>query len=189
MISESLQAVLHVIDVLEELGIPYHVGGSFASSIHGVPRQTQDLDLVVDMTPALVTLFASRLEKEFYLDLNSIRRAIQRRSHFNLIHLTSGFKVDVFPRGSGAFDRSEFARGRLQKLVNDPPRDVVVKSPEDILLKLQWYRSGGEASDRQWGDIMGIIRTQGDRLDFEYLRYWAEVLEISDLLDRALRIR
>ena len=187
MISEILQVALRVIDALEELGVPYHVGGSFASSIHGVPRQTRDLDLVVDMPPALVPIFAARLESEFYLDVGSIRRAIQQHSHFNLIHLASGFKIDVFPRGPGAFDRSEFNRGALQRLVDEPPREVFVKSPEDTLLrKLQWYRLGGETSDRQWGDILGILRTQGDRLDLEYLRHWAEILEVTDLLERSL---
>ncbi|HEX7183087.1 MAG TPA: hypothetical protein VF756_14690 [Thermoanaerobaculia bacterium] len=135
MISESLQTVLRVSDVLEELGIPYHLGGSFARSIHGVPRQTQDLDLVVDMTPALVPLFASRLDKEFYLDLDSIRRAVQRRRHFNLIHLTSGFKIDVFPRGSGAFDRNEFVRGQLQATVLGIPRGL----PEANVLSVLVY--------------------------------------------------
>jgi hypothetical protein len=188
MISETVQIALQVIQVLEDLEIPYHVGGSFASSMHGVPRQTRDLDLVVDLPQARVPLLVARLQSDFYVDADVIRRAIQRHSHFNAIHVKSGFKIDIFPRGPEPFDRSEFNRGSLQRLVDDPPRDVMVKSPEDTLLrKLQWYRLGSETSDRQWNDILGIIQTQGERLDLDYLRYWADELELSDLLGRALQ--
>lgn len=186
--NESVQIAVRVIDVLEELEIPYHVGGSFASSIHGIPRQTNDLDLVVELPRALVPLFVANLEKEFYLDAEAIQHAIQRHSHFNLIHLTSGFKIDVFLRGPDAFDRKEFARSALERLGDDPPRDVFVKSPEDTLLrKLQWYRIGGESSDRQWNDVLGIVKTQGERLDAEYLSHWAEELGVADLLERAFK--
>lgn len=185
--SDEVQIALGVIGVLEDLQVPYQVGGSYASSIHGVPRQTRDLDLVVDLPLALVPAFVSRLQGAFYLDADSLRRAIQRHGHCNLIHLTSGFKVDLFPRGPEAFDHSEFARGMPHRLVDDPPRDVIVKSPEDtVLRKLQWYRMGGEISDRQWNDVLGILRTQGGRLDHSYLRRWAEALEVADLLERAL---
>jgi hypothetical protein len=186
-VSDEVQIALRVIGVLEDLRVPYQVGGSYASSIHGVPRQTRDLDLVIDLPLSLVPVFVSRLEGEFYLDADAIRGAIQRHGHFNLIHLASGFKVDCFPLGAGPFDRSELARGTAHRLMDEPPRDVIVKSPEDTLLrKLQWYRLGGEVSDRQWNDVLGIVRTQGDRLDLSYLRRWAEILEVTDLLDRAL---
>jgi hypothetical protein len=187
ILGETVQVVLRVIGVLEDLGVPYHVGGSFASSIHGTPRQTRDLDLVVDLPGSRVPDFAARLESEFYLDADAIRRAVARHGRFNLIHLATGFKVDLFARGPGAFDRSEFARGAPQRLVDDPPREVIVKSAEDTLLrKLQWYREGGESSDQQWADVLGILRTQGERLDLAYLRRWAEVLEVTELLDRSL---
>jgi hypothetical protein len=186
MVEPVWRIPLLVIDVLEDLGVRYHVGGSFASSIHGLPRQTLDLDLVADLPLSVVPVFIARLEKDFYLDDEAIRRAIIRHTHFNLIHLASGFKVDVFPPGAGGFDRSELARG-VRFAINDPERTVFIKSAEDILLrKLQWYRLGGETSDRQWNDILGIVRTQGERLDLGYLRRWAGSLEIADLLDRAL---
>jgi hypothetical protein len=185
--NETVAIALRVIEALEDLAVPYHVGGSFASSVHGFPRQTHDLDLVVDLPVSVVPLLVAKLESEFYLDTERIRQAIRRGSSFNLVHLTSGFKVDVFVSGRGAFDRSELSRAAPQHLAEDSPGDVMVKSPEDTLLrKLQWYRLGGETSDRQWTDILGIIRTQGDRLDLEYLRNWAGTLEVEDLLDRAL---
>lgn len=187
MISETIQIALQVIEVLEELEIPYHVGGSFASSVHGFPRQTRDLDLVVDLLPSAVPAFISRLERDFYLDEERIQQAIRRRSSFNLVHLTTGFKVDFFVAGVEAFDRGEIVRAALYRLAEDAPRDVLVKSPEDTLLrKLQWYRAGGESSDRQWNDVLGVVRTQRERLDLSYLLEWSRTLGVSDLLERAL---
>jgi len=187
MTGESIRIALQVIGILEDLAIPHHVGGSFASSVHGFPRQTRDLDLVVDLPASAVPVLVSRLEGEFYLDDERMRQAIRRSSSFNLVHLATGFKVDVFVAGHGAFDRGELERAAAQRLAEDAPRDVLVKSPEDtVLRKLQWYRLGGETSDRQWTDILGIIRTQEDRLDRAYLRKWAGTLEVDDLLERAL---
>ena len=180
---------LQVIAVLESLGVRHHVGGSFASSIHGVPRQTRDLDLVAELMPGHVAPFSARLQADFYLDGETMRRAIERRSHFNLIHHATGFKVDLFISGTGAFDRAEMERAAPYPLGEDPPRSVLIKSAEDTLLrKLAWYRLGGEVSDRQWNDILGIVRTQAGRLDLSYLRTWAPQLEVADLLDRALSL-
>ncbi|HSG38840.1 MAG TPA: hypothetical protein VLE27_04300 [Thermoanaerobaculia bacterium] len=146
------------------------------------------MDLVVDLPHSLVSLLVSRLEGEFYLDVERIHHAIRRHSSFNLIHLSTGFKLDVFLLGPGEFDRLEFERSGPQRIGPDQERKVLVKSAEDTLLrKLQWYRSGGEASERQWTDVLGILKEQGDRLDREYMGQWAEDLGISDLLDRALR--
>jgi hypothetical protein len=187
MICPVWTVALSVIDVLEALGVPYHVGGSFASSIHGLPRQTRDIDLVADLPLLAVPSFVARLGRDFYLDDEAIRRAIERRTQFNLIHLASGFKVDIFLPGPGAFDRNELARSAPFQLAEEPPRIVNVKSPEDTLLrKLVWYRGGGEISDRQWGDVLGIVRTQAERLDLPYLREWAGALGVADLLERAL---
>lgn len=190
MIDDSLQIVLRVVDVLEELGVRYHFGGSWASSIHGVPRQTRDLDLVVDLPPSVVPILTSRLVGEFYLSEERIRQAIERHSSFNLIHLATGFKIDVFLRGPGEFDRLELERSGPQRIGAGQEREVFVKSAEDTLLrKLQWYRLGGETSERQWTDVLGIVKEQGDRLDQTYMRRWAEDLGVSDLLERALEYR
>lgn len=187
LLGQDLQVALRVIETLEELGVPYHVGGSIASSLHGTPRQTRDVDLAVDLPLSAVPALVSRLQGEFYLDDERIRSAIQRKASFNLIHLGTGLKIDMFVRKGEPFDRSEFQRHAPYRLVQDPPRDVMVSSAEDtILRKLHWYRQGNEVSDRQWSDILGVLKAQGERLDQEYLRYWAGELGVDDLLQRAL---
>ncbi len=187
MIPEIVRVALQVIGILEDLGISYHVGGSFASSIHGIPRQTRDLDLAVDLRFGHIRNLVSRLEQDFYVDSDVIASAIRRRGKFNVVHLDSGFKIDMFCSKNDFFDRSVFRRQRLNRLVEDLPQEVMVSSAEDtILRKLEWYKIGGHVSDQQWRDILGVLRIQGERLDLDYLKYWAGELDLTDLLDCAL---
>ena len=180
---DPLQAVL---DALEALDLRYHLGGSYASTIHGVPRQTLDADLVVDLPLELVSYLADRLRSRFYLDEERMRHAVGRKTSFNMIDLSSGFKVDLFVKGDGEFDELELQRSSNAPLPWAKEREVPVKSPEDtVLRKLEWYRDGGEVSDRQWKDVLGILKVQGDRLDGAYLERWAETLEVDDLLRKA----
>lgn len=184
---ETAGALFEVLQVLEDLGLRHHLGGSYASSVHGVPRQTLDADLVVDLDAASIPRIADRLRGRFYLDEERMANAVSRRSSFNLIHLGTGFKVDVFVKREGAYDELELGRSQLAELPERIGRPVPVKSAEDtVLRKLQWFAEGGRVSDRQWSDVLGVLKAQGDRLDREYLATWAEELEIRDLLDRAL---
>jgi hypothetical protein len=184
---DTLRVAILVIDVLDDLGVRYHLGGSVASSVHGVPRQTQDIDLVVELDATHVDALVARLGDAFHVDAESMRSAIRDRISFNLIHFESGIKIDLFPRGDRPFDREEFSRGRFEPLFADSERRVVVKSPEDtVLRKLLWYREGGEVSDRQWTDVLGVVRAQGERLDRSYLERWARELGVDDLLEIAL---
>jgi hypothetical protein len=185
--SQDLTVALRVIETLEDLGISYHLGGSVASSVHGTPRQTRDIDIAVDLPGSAVAALVAGLQREFYLDEERIRAAVQRKASFNLIHLGTGLKIDVFVRRPEPFDQSEFQRQAPFRLVQEPPRDVVVKSAEDIVLrKLLWYRMGHEISERQWSDILGVLKTQGEKLDRTYLARWAEDLQVADLLEKAL---
>ena len=182
-----LAVVLGVIEVLDELGVRYHLGGSFASAVHGVPRQTMDADLVVELDQRSVARLTDRLREGFYVDADLAADAVSRSGSFNAVHLESGFKVDFFVKGTSDFDEVEFRRSELLQVVDDPPRSVYVKSAEDtILRKLQWYVSGGEASERQWRDVLGMIMTVGENLDREHLFKWADSLGLSDVLHRAL---
>jgi hypothetical protein len=179
--------VLGVIDILENLALPYHLGGSVASAIHGVPRQTMDADMVVDLDADRVAPLVALLKDEFYVDSEVAKDAVSRRGSFNAIHLESGFKVDFFVKGDSDFDEAEFNRSELCQILDDPPRTASVKSAEDtILRKLQWYRDGGEVSDRQWRDVLGILLAVDD-LDMGHIEKWAVRLGLQSLLRRALR--
>jgi hypothetical protein len=182
-----LTVVLGVIGILEDLGMRYHLGGSFASAVHGVPRQTMDVDIVVDLDAGLVARLVDRLKNDFYVDSEVAADAVSRRGSFNAIHLESGFKVDFFVKGDSGFDESELERSELQQITDDPPRSVYVKTAEDtVLRKLQWYAAGGGVSDRQWRDVLGVIMTAGEDIDRDYLRGLADRLGLGELLGRAL---
>lgn len=186
-LASGFDVTLRVAKVFERLNIPYLIGGSFASIVHGVVRTTNDADLVADMAAYQVEPFARALESDFYLERDAIHEAVRRRSCFNVIHLASMFKVDVYLRRDRRFDDTQFSR-RIRLSLSGAPEDMAeVASAEDtILAKLEWFRLGGEVSERQWGDVLGMIRTQGDRLDVQYLRRWAASLAVTDLLERAL---
>ena len=164
------------------------IGGALASTIHGVVRTTLDTDIVADLSLEQTQPFAALLAGAFYLDSDTIRRAIRQRSSFNLIHLATMFKVDIFIPKNRPFDRQQLARRQPWTADPDSGRVFYVASPEDtILAKLAWYRLGDEISDRQWRDILGVLAVQGDRLDSAYMRQWAASLGVSDLLGRSLK--
>jgi hypothetical protein len=187
MLPEPIAVMRQVIDVLDTLGVPYLVGGSFASSIYGTYRATADVDLVADLEFEHVTALVKALSGQFYIDEESVRDAIRLRRSFSAIHLTTSFKVDVFIPQQRPYSRMELERRTWQMIWTDPEYAVYLASAEDNLLaKLEWYRLGNEVSDRQWRDILGVIKTQGERLDFAYLRQWAAALDVADLLEKAL---
>ncbi len=185
---EAIRASLDVIRTLEELDVPYLVGGSLASSFHGTPRSTNDADLVADLRLAHVPLLAAALEAEFYLDRVRIRDAVRRRSSFNLIYLATMFKVDVFVLKNDPLAREEMRRRQRVVVDEESGRKIDIASPEDtVLQKIAWFQLGGSASQRQWEDILGVLKVQRDDLDRGYLERWAIHLEASDLLRKALR--
>lgn len=175
--------------VLDSLGIAYAIGGSFASSIHGVARATQDLDLIAAIPPGRINAFVSAFESDFYVDCESVLSAIRLGGSFNLIHMATGLKIDVFPVGSNVLGSQQLKRRRLEQsdILGGAAVVFPVISPEDtILVKLRWYRDGGESSERQWNDLRNIVRVQGSRLNQEYLQEWSREVEVSDLLRRLL---
>jgi hypothetical protein len=187
MLPEQIAVTMLVADALEALGVLYAIGGSFASAVHGVMRATMDVDLVADLREEDIVPFVQALGDAFYVDAEMMREAIGQHRSFNLIHLESMFKVDVFVARPCAFDRAQLARRQLHLLVEEPERRAYVASAEDtVLAKLEWYRMGGETSDRQWRDVLGVIKVQGQRLDRAYLHQMAVDLGVEDLLDRAL---
>jgi len=187
MQGDSTHATLLVTQTLERIGILYAVGGSLASSVHGVMRSTLDVDIVADMRLEHIQPLVAALSKEFYADDEMMSDAIEHQSSFNLIHYETAFKVDVFIRKSRAFDQMQLERRRKSVIATDPEQSVYVTSPEDVILsKLEWYRLGGEVSERQWRDTLGVLKTRAGELDLNYLHKWAQELKVTDLLERAL---
>lgn len=183
---DVVAALTPVLEVLEDLAVPYHIGGSVASSIYGLPRLTLDADVVADLQPGQVRSFVTCLKTEYYVDEDAIRDAIRRRSSFSVIHYGTSIKVDIFILKTRLFDQEELYRSRA-KMLEGSDRPYLVASPEGVILnKLEWYKIGGGVSDRQWKDIQGVLKVQGATLDLDYLRRWAAVLDVSDLLERAL---
>jgi hypothetical protein len=176
---------MQVLDALADLGVAYHLGGSYASSVHGVPRQTRDADVVVDLDESTVRRLGERLRRDFYLDDERLVEAVTQGSSANLIHLATGFKVDLFVKGPHPFDHLELSRSVVAQLPGAEGRAVRVKSAEDtVLRKLWWFQQG--ASERQWTDVLGILKVQRGRLDLEHLERWARELGVGELLQRAL---
>ncbi|MDZ4158954.1 MAG: hypothetical protein U1B80_04100 [Anaerolineaceae bacterium] len=187
MQGDSIRVTLLVTDVFEKLGVQYAVSGSLSSSLHGVMRSTLDVDIVADLRLEHIQPLVAALSPEFYADDEMMRDAIGRHSSFNLIHYETAFKVDVFIPKPRAFDRMQLERRVAAVITTDPERSIHVTSPEDVILsKLEWYRIGGEVSDRQWRDILGVLKTKAGEIDLDYLRQWARQLKVSDLLERAL---
>lgn len=188
MLNEITRITLLVTQTLEQLDIPYAVGGSLASSLHGIMRATLDVDIVADMRFEHILPLATALSQEFYADGEMMRDAINRHSSFNLIHYETAYKVAIFIRKLRPYGRIQLERRQKSVIATDPEQSVYVISPEDtILAKLEWYRLGGEVSDRQWSDMLGVIKTRSDGLDLTYLQKWAVELQVVDLLERALK--
>ena len=180
---ELARTVAHILD---DLGIDYVLGGSLASSLFGEPRATADADLAVRMDDAQTARLLERVRTSFYVPEADARAAVSTHSAFNLVDRDRALKVDIFVLGDTLLDRMQLSR-RILIAIPGTEDSLWVTSPEDqVLRKLDWYRSGGEISDRQWRDIVGILRSRAELLDIEYLQGTAEAVGLSALLARAL---
>jgi hypothetical protein len=182
---EILRVLREVIGAFARLSVPYALGGSMASSVLGVQRSTQDADIAVEPFPGREDDLAACFGPDYYLSLPAVRDANRNRSSFNVIHTTSGFKVDVFVRQDRPFELSAMARRTAISLPDAPEQPVSFFSAEDVILfKLEWFRLGEGVSDRQWADVLGVLKVRADKLDFAYLEKWAAELGVQDLLAR-----
>lgn len=185
-LTEPIAITLELADDFRELGVRYCVGGSLASSLHGIPRATNDVDIVVELKESHVDPFILRLENRFYVPLESLRRAVRTHDAFNLVHLATMLKMDLFVAGNNELNASELERSHRYDVGDG--REIVLASAEDtIIQKLRWYKRGNEVSSQQWRDVLGILRVRGEDLDREYVRKWCARLNLSDLLERVLQ--
>lgn len=180
------EALSRLVSVLTQLEIRYAIVGSLASSARGLQRATADVDLLARLGASQAEGLAAALGKDWYVDSEMAARSVRSGRGFNVIHIPTAQKFDVFPATnefqSGELDRASVIAVRLEETDLQLP----VASAEDIVLaKLSWYRQGGEVSERQWNDVAGLLSRNPD-LDQPYLRYWADRLHIADLLEKAL---
>ena len=184
---DTLKAALAAASILDEMGVRWFLGGSLASSVHGIPRDTFDADIMADLGPQHVKPFLKRLGDAWYADEGAIMQAMQARSSFNLIHFATAMKVDVFLPKLRRFDGGEFARSRKMLVAEGSDVEASVCCAEDIVIaKLEWYRLGGEDSQRQWSDVLGVLRLNDGKLDLELLRTSAEEVGVVELLKKAI---
>jgi hypothetical protein len=183
---DIIKALDKVVECFNRLGITYYIGGSVASSAYGMARATMDVNLVANIKISQVDRLVESLEADYYVSVEMIRDAIQRRASFNLIHLETMIKIDVFVVKDRPYDSEALSRRRSDTLDEESSSKFYLSSPEDaVLSKLQWYEMGGRVSDQQWKDILGILKIQRDTLDLDYLKYWASSLNLSELLSRS----
>lgn len=173
-------AVAGVTQALDAMGIPWFLTGSIASSLHGIPRSTNDIDIVTTLPPSAADELVRRLGEAYYADEAMIRHAFSRKQSCNVIWLETMMKVDLMPPRF-AFDTEAMHR-RIHTHLDDGSGTglpVAVASAEDIILaKLVWYREGQQTSERQLSDIRGIIAVQAQRLDRAYITDWALRLDL-----------
>ncbi len=182
----DVEAIVGFAAALRQLGIEYYIGGSVASSTHGHWRSTADIDIIANVHLKHVAELVNLLQDAYYIDDGMIRDAVQRQESFNVIHLETMYKLDVFAPKNREFDQIAWSRRVLARPFEDHQEQYPVASPEDtILTKLEWYRAGGETSERQWRDVVGVMQVQLHQLDQAYLERWAAELGVSDLLQRA----
>lgn len=173
--------------ILEDLGIAYLVGGSLASSVHGEPRSTNDIDVVADLDTRDVSGLVEALRPDFYVSADAAREAVRGERSFNAIHVATAVKVDVYVAGKDAFNAERLQLRQRVQVSAEPLAELFVDTAEhSVLRKLEWYRRGGEVSERQWRDVVAILRLQVDHLDRGRLEEWGGRLGVTDLLVRAL---
>jgi hypothetical protein len=186
--SDIFITIKPLITVFSGLGISYYIGGSVASSAFGKARSTLDVDIIAKISIAEVKPLVDGLKDIFYISETAILDAIRNSASFNIIHLETMLKVDIFILKKREYDQQAFAR-KLEDHIDEenPESTFFIASPEDTILnKLEWYLAGGEVSERQWGDVIGVLKVQADKLNLGYMRLWAEKLRVGPLLEKAL---
>ncbi|MEO8231754.1 MAG: hypothetical protein ABI638_05705 [Ignavibacteriota bacterium] len=182
-----LSALEPVFKALDESSIGYFIGGSIASSAYGIARATMDVDMILNIAPFQVKSFFDKLKGKYYIDIEIINDALVNKSSFNILHLDSMLKIDFFILKDQTYPLNAFQR-RIQSSLDDSDDSVKVFlcSPEDIIIsKLEWFKLSDESSERQWSDILGVVKVQKNNLDKEYLKHWAIQLDLFNLLQKA----
>ena len=174
-----------IVALLDRARIPHMLTGSFASTFHGPPRSTRDIDVVIDPTPeALERLLEELAPDRYYVSATAAREALVLRRRFNVVDLETGWKIDLIIRKDRAYSREEFARRQPARVAS---AQVFVTSAEDtVLSKLEWAKAG--ESERQLRDVVGVLKARGHELDLAYLERWVDALSLGGLWHRARQL-
>lgn len=184
--ANTIKLALKMADIFDSLKIPYLIGGSVASSILGELRATLDVDMVADLQLSQVQPLVTIMTGDFYIDEIMIREAIANKSSFNVIHIESMQKVDVFVLSDRPLAQVEMQRRQQLLITENPEKFAWLPSSEDIVLQKLTYCLGNETSDTQWRDVLGVLKVQTD-IDLDYLSQWAETLNLTELMTKALQ--
>lgn len=189
MIEDPIWLALELASILNSLDIPDYVGGSVASSLQGEVRFTQDLDLVVNIQASQIQPLIKAIADQFYISDIAVEQAVNRKtSFFNVIHLTTTEKADIFVMKDDEFSLSQMSRRVLHCPDGDMSKSFYLCTPEDtILQKVLWLRMANSESQKQWRDILGVLKLQKEQLDCGYLQEWGQRLKLTDILVQALR--
>jgi len=185
---EEYLVLKQLTDALDDLKISYAIGGSIASSVYGKVRFTQDADITVAPFGDKAGQFYNVLKEAFYISKDAMNEAISDRGSFNIIHLKSAFKIDLFIQKDDDFHKLMFVRRKKVKLDESIDHLFDIVSAEDVVLsKLQWYQSADCTSQRQWSDVLGVLTIQAGSLDLKHLRSCSEKLGVNVLLEKAIK--
>ncbi len=183
MLNEA-QIIALVTKRFDELKIPYYIGGAVASIIHGEERFTKDADLVIRILPVHIKKFVKAFESDFVVSEDVVQDSLTRRYAFNIIHIDTAYKIDLYPIADD--DEMEITAFTRRLRVDIGAGEIWMATAEDVVLaKLHWFRKGGEVSVKQWRDVLGVLKVQGNNLDFAYLEPMAVRFGLADLLGRA----
>jgi hypothetical protein len=186
-IQDPLKIVRKATEILEKAGVDYLVGGSLASSLHGIPRSTQDVDIIVDLSEHMIDKILPLFSEHFYVDFEMAKEAAQRRSSFNIIDKELLYKLDIFIQEDDDLSEMEMKRRVKYRIADSGDQTIFVCSPEDIVAhKLYWYKLGNGVSERQWNDALNVLKVQKGRLDLDYLKMICRARGVSELLEKLL---
>ncbi|MHB1845877.1 MAG: nucleotidyl transferase AbiEii/AbiGii toxin family protein [Deltaproteobacteria bacterium] len=183
---DMIDVAVRVALAFERAGVEYALGGSIASGLQGEPRATNDIDFAVRLDEGRIEVLRVELGADFAVDVEALRDAVRRGRSYNIYFLPTVVKIDLFVRGGAPFDESELSRKVRLELRPGEPAICVASTEDNLLRKLLWFRQGGEQSELQWRDVLGLVRVSGAELDRAYLEAWAARLGLADLLSRAL---
>ncbi len=183
---DMFQAAADAAALFERLGVPYVLAGGVAAIVYGEPRSTLDVDFAVHMGIEQARRLPTVAAESFLVAPDSALDAARNSTMFTMVHAASFMKIDVHVVPRSGVHKAEIERGRWQRLGPGYPDEIRIVTPEDLVLqKLRWYLDAGGVSEKQWRDVLGILKTRGHSLDFEYLRAWLAILGVADVFERA----